>query len=116
MAESLVLELQRLALDSNTNVIELLRRAKVVATKLDLDDARVWIDQEIGGYHPPQEVPPYRVVPSQLEVLNPYHGWHAVDWGGAGNLQEYFSTFKVRLPSPRSPKFRRSKRESPDLP
>src|SRR4051794_26418521 len=98
MGESLVQELQRLALDSNTNVRELLRRAKVVATRLDLNDAHAWIDHEIGGYHAPQDVPAYRVVPSQLEVQNPYHGWHPVDWGGTGKLQEYFSTFSVRLP------------------
>jgi len=96
MQESLVLELQRLARTSETGIGELLRHAKVVAVKLDLEDAQLWIDQELNGYVPPAMVPPYRVIPSELQVRNPYHGWNAVDWGGVGNLQEHFATFEVR--------------------
>ena len=98
MGDLLVLELQQLARTSETGIGELLRHAKVVAVKLDLDDARVWIDQEINGYVPPSGVPRYRVLPSELEVRNPFHGWNAVAWGGGGSLQEHFATYEVRLP------------------
>lgn len=98
MVDSLVLELQRLAQDPKTDVRELLLRAKTVASKLDLDDARVWIDLEIGGYKPPIEVPSYRVVQSELITKNPYHGWNPVAWSGPGNLQEHFATYQVRVP------------------
>jgi hypothetical protein len=98
MGDSLVHELQRLAQDTSFDVRELLLRAKTVAVKLDLDDARAWIDLEIGGYKPPIEVPPYRVVQSELIVKNPAHGWNPVAWGGAGNLQEHFATHQVRIP------------------
>lgn len=50
MGDSLVLELQRLAQTSDTDVAELLRQANVVAAKLDIDDARLWIDHEMNGY------------------------------------------------------------------
>lgn len=96
--DSLVLELQRLAQDGSTDIRELLRRAKTVAVKLDLDDARIWIDHEIGGYTPPAEVPAYRVVPTDLMTRNPYHGWNAVAWSGPSNLQEHFATYQVRVP------------------
>ena len=96
MRDSLVLELQRLAQASDTDLPELLRRAKVVATKLGQDDALLWIDQEINGYH--SEVPPYRVVPSELRVHNPYHGWNAVAWGEGGHAQEHFATAKLQMP------------------
>src|SRR5262249_51822471 len=79
-----------------TDLLELMRRAQVVAAKLNLDDASEWIKLETGGYPQPLEVPAYRVVPTQLEVLNPYHGWNAVDWGGPGRLEEHFSSYGVR--------------------
>jgi hypothetical protein len=95
--DSLVLELQQLARSAETGIGELLRHAKVVAVKLDLEDARVWIDQEINGYVAQDDVPPYRDIPSELQVRNPFHGWNAVAWGSSGNLQEHFATFKVGL-------------------
>ena len=52
---SLVHKLQADAIDQNINVSSLLRTAKVVATKLDLQDALVWINRELDGYlEPPQ--------------------------------------------------------------
>lgn len=98
MVDSMVLELQHLAQRSDTPVTELLRRAKTLAVKLDLDDARTWIEHEINGYPPNVELPPYRVIPSELKLMNPYHGWQPVIWGGPGQLQEHFAKANFRQP------------------
>lgn len=98
MSNSLVLELQSLAQRSDTPLSELLRRAKALAVKLDLEDARTWIDHEISSYPPNVEVPPCRVIPSELKLLNPYHGWQAVVWGHPGKLQEHFAKVEFRAP------------------
>lgn len=97
MADSPVLELQRLAQSGETSVIELLRRAKVLAVKLGIQDARSWIDHEIDGY-PTEEVPAYRIVPGELRALNPFRGWETVPWNVANPLQEFFSRAPMAHP------------------
>lgn len=69
----LVLQLQELASNNNTDVTELLRRALMVATKLKLEGLREWVNHELNGYgnEPPPE---YRVVLAELKARNPYHG------------------------------------------
>jgi hypothetical protein len=47
---SLVEELQRDALDSSVSVLDLLRKALVVATKLNIDEFKEWIELELKGY------------------------------------------------------------------
>jgi hypothetical protein len=71
---SLVLELQRAAMDQSQEVVAVLRKAMVVATKLRLDDFRDWCTDEMNGYSK-QSVPPYRMVSGQLKAFNPYNGW-----------------------------------------
>lgn len=66
MPTSLVIELQRLAQDSKTDVVELLRRAIVVSSKLQLDDFNEWFEHELNGYPQKAGVPEYRVVGSRL--------------------------------------------------
>jgi hypothetical protein len=95
---SLVIDLQHLGLAPETRLADLLLRAKVVAVKLDLDDARVWIDQELNGYALDADVPSYRVVPTELRTKNPAHGWNAVAWGGPGPLVDHFASAKLREP------------------
>ncbi len=58
----LVLQLQAKAVDADVSVSELLRLAKLIATKLRQADALTWIDRELDGYMDckPEEVPAYR--------------------------------------------------------
>jgi hypothetical protein len=72
--KSLVSELQVRSLDSGTTVSELLRMAKIVAVKLDLEEFRRWIASELDGYDG-IEVPPYRTIKGELKAWNPYHGY-----------------------------------------
>lgn len=71
---SLVLELQSLAAAPDTDIASLLRKAMLVAGKLQLDEFRRWIDCEINGYKDGTTVPQYRLTRGTLHVVNPFHG------------------------------------------
>ena len=72
-SRSIVLELQRMATDSSVDVGELLRKALVVATKLELTEFRDWIMHELNGYGE-SEVPSYRHCRCEIRCRNPYYG------------------------------------------
>ncbi len=61
MGDSLVLQLQRDAMEPNTRVSDLLRKSLVVASKLEIADFGRWAQQELNGYIGQKEAPPYRV-------------------------------------------------------
>jgi hypothetical protein len=71
---SLVEELQKDALNPGCSVSHLLRQAKVVASKLDLQEFLVWTQNELNGYLD-AEPPSYREVTGRVRVWNPYRGW-----------------------------------------
>jgi hypothetical protein len=71
----LVLELQRAALDEKSSVSSLLRKALVVATKLQVSDFEAWARSELEGYlDDGVPIPEYRKVRGAPKVWNPYHG------------------------------------------
>ncbi|PSF34961.1 hypothetical protein C7H19_18325 [Aphanothece hegewaldii CCALA 016] len=74
---SLVLELQKDALDSSISVLDLLRKALLVSKKLKIKEFEIWIELELNGYGK-TPVPEYRLVRGQLRALNPYHGWQPI--------------------------------------
>ena len=96
--KSLVLEIQALAQSGTTEVTELLRRAKVVAVKLNLKEPLTWIDRELGGYEKDAEIPAYRCVPSRLIGLNPFHGPIPVQFEHNDWVYEHFCTAKLTQP------------------
>lgn len=87
---SLVLDLQAAALDEDQSVSSVLRKAKVVASKLNLADALSWIDAELSGYESELDVPDYRKLTVSVEAFNPYHGWQKIQFGSDG-LREVFT-------------------------
>ncbi|PGU46913.1 AbiTii domain-containing protein [Bacillus cereus] len=78
--ESIVLELQREATSSSSNISDMLRKALIVARKLKVIDFENWLVQEMNGYKlsARDETPDYRVIVGQVQYLNPYHGWSSV--------------------------------------
>ncbi len=73
--EPIVIALQRLAIDSDAKVSDLLRKSLLIATKLKLKDFKSWVEAELSGYGGGSvEVPKYRIVQGRLKALNPYHG------------------------------------------
>jgi len=78
---SLVLELQKDALDKNTRVSDLLRKAFVVSKKLSIIKIEKWLENELNGYPLNSNIPDYRTVHGQIKVWNPYQGWQYLDFG-----------------------------------
>lgn len=76
MTEPIVIQLQELASDSNHDISDLLRKALMVATKLNLGEFRKWILSELNGYTITsiEDLPAYRVIQGDLRVRNPFHG------------------------------------------
>lgn len=73
---SLVLDLQKELLDSGCDVLHALRKAHVIAVKLNLRDFDRWVQNELNGYKGSYEdVPDYRQMKGQLKAKNPYRGW-----------------------------------------
>ncbi len=76
--KSIVLELQREALDRNVAVSDLLRKALVVARKLGIAEFETWTSKELNGYQKDDSLPDYRKIHGTVEAWNPYHGWQPV--------------------------------------
>jgi len=60
--DSLVLELQRKALNPAISVSDLLRSALVVASKLNISDYEIWVKNELNGYTSTDNSPSYREI------------------------------------------------------
>ena len=75
---SLILELQRDSLDVNISVSNLLRKALIVAKKLQLKDFENWINLELNGYPNPDEIPLYRLLKGDHYAFTETHGWQKV--------------------------------------
>lgn len=72
--DSLVLELQRDALDRGIHITDLLRKALLVSRKLKIKDIEGWINDELNGYKT-KLIPEYRIIRGELKAFNPYRGW-----------------------------------------
>lgn len=70
---SIIIELQELASDKNNDLTDLLRKSLIVATKLNVEDFKSWIRNELYGYKT-TEVPSYRKIRADLKLHNPYNG------------------------------------------
>ena len=53
---------------------DLLRKSLMIATKLNMDEFRAWVQYELKGYPSEEAVPEYRVCSSTYHFKNPYHG------------------------------------------
>lgn len=73
---SIVLELQKEITSSNCDIVNVLRKAHLIASKLKLTDFDQWIQYELDGY-PDQQVscPEYRNIRGSLKAFNPRLGW-----------------------------------------
>ena len=94
---SLVLELQADALDPTVSALNLLRKALVVAKKLDIPEFQTWIELELTGYDN-APIPEYRSILGQLRAWNPYHGWQPIttDSRDLGDMYESICNCSIR--------------------
>lgn len=72
---SIVLELQNEIVSSNCDIVNILRRAHLVASKLELAEFDQWIQYELNGYPNQELCPEYRKIHGSLKAYNPYNGW-----------------------------------------
>ncbi len=79
--QSLVLALQQDALNEDVSTVALLRKALVVAKKLDVGEIEEWLSNELNGYAEGKEIPEYRYLSGELKVFNPYRGWMPLHFG-----------------------------------
>ena len=61
---SLVAQLQREAVDSSVPISDILRKAKILASLLNNEELRRWIDAELKGYNNTDDLPDYRKLDS----------------------------------------------------
>ena len=94
--DSIIQELQSDAANSGHSISELLRKAKIVATKLELDEFLAWINKELNGYQTKNcdEIPSYRFVKGKPKGWNPFRGWIPLMFGDS-NSQELMSNMPV---------------------
>jgi hypothetical protein len=98
---SLVLELQKTSTDQSQDVVTLLRKSIMAASKLRLDNFRDWCNDEMNGYDH-RSIPPYRIVRGQLKAHNPYNGWIPVIMEDLG-AQDLLSQRAILSSRPFSP-------------
>src|SRR5437762_695653 len=77
---SLVHDLQQAALDEKSSVSSLLRKALLVASKLNVTDFEAWVRNELEGYGD-TPVPAYRVAVGSPKVFDPYRGYQDLHIG-----------------------------------
>ena len=74
MAGGIVQELLQQALDPGLRIGDLLRKTRVVARKLGIEDMAKWVEWEQRGYVDTDDVPDYRQVVGELKAQNPWNG------------------------------------------
>lgn len=73
----IVLELQKEALESDSDILSLLRKSYTIAKKLKLNEFERWVHNELNGYTdmPNESIPIYRKVHGEIKAWNPMNGW-----------------------------------------
>lgn len=74
---SIVLDLQQEVLKPDCDILNSLRKAHLIASKLKLHDFDTWVQSELNGYSygDKDKIPNYRKVKGTLKAFNPYRGW-----------------------------------------
>lgn len=92
---SIIQQLQIEAAEKNSSVVELLRKAKIAASKLELGDFLDWVEKELNGYKGTDFIPDYREIHGDPRGWNPYHGWVPLMFTEDPKTQDLVSKRKV---------------------
>ena len=77
---TLLREIQAAATDSKVDISTVLRKAKILAARLQNPEFESWVDRELNGYDDRSRLPPYRIVPVVVRgILS--DGWR--QWNNA---------------------------------
>lgn len=72
---SIVLDLQNEVTKPDCDIVNVLRKAHLIAVKLNLIEFDKWIAYELNGYKSSDNIPDYREIKGVLRAFNPYRGW-----------------------------------------
>lgn len=75
---NLVKTLQKDCLEGKILLTMLLRKALVIASKLDISDFKMWVNNELNGYPLGSKMPVYRKTKGKLYGFNPCNGWQPI--------------------------------------
>jgi hypothetical protein len=64
---SLLSDIQEDATDSRVDILKVLRKAKILAAKLNNPEFDEWIEHELNGYENRENLPNYRILPAQIK-------------------------------------------------
>lgn len=84
-----VIDLQSEAINENTDIMSLLRKAYLVARKLKLTEFGEQVSRELNGYEEQEKVPKYRQYHGEVKAYNPCYGWVPVIFEEKNNLSLY---------------------------
>jgi len=85
-------------MNPNVAISDLLRKAKVAATKLGVTDILEWITHELDGYPDNNDaIPDYREIRGVAKGFNPLRGWMRIQFQDP-SLEEQVSRQKTRQP------------------
>lgn len=73
--DSLIKEIQRDIINNKESVTSILRKAKLLATKLESSDFLKWINYELEGYPDKESLPKYRIISGEMKAYNPLYGY-----------------------------------------
>lgn len=73
---NMVLELQQELLQKDCDIVQVLRKAHVLALKNNLTEFDAWLQFELNGYSGhAKEIPPYRRITGNVKAKNPFGQW-----------------------------------------
>lgn len=70
----IVIELQKDIIENKMDIVSILRKGKLIAAKLNLNDFSRWLDLELNGYSNYSDIPEYRMVIGEIKAKSPYYG------------------------------------------
>src|SRR5690554_1620277 len=88
---SLVLEIQNEIINNMVSITTILRKALILATKLELTDFEEWINYELRGYPTLDKLPKYRIVAGAMKAWNPFHGFLPIHFKGKKEAEMFSS-------------------------
>ncbi|MGE7199473.1 hypothetical protein [Brevundimonas naejangsanensis] len=87
----LVEQLANDAAHGDVSVSQLLRRAKLIASRLEVASVEQWIEHELSGYPNELEIPRYRILPGIPQGHWAHHGWRNLKLGPDERMNAAYS-------------------------
>lgn len=87
----LIIEIRNDIIGDKESITSILRKAKVLATKLGLQEFSKWIGFELEGYPDKESLPKYRIISGEMKAWNPFHGYVPIYFKGTREAKTFSS-------------------------